>query len=80
MPPVRLASAASPCIGICRLEDRSGLCIGCFRTIQEIARWGALAQDERARIFAALAGRRNAVQLGGGAEVGGAAGVVVDLE
>ena len=59
----RAATAASPCIGICRLDERSGVCIGCYRTIQEIARWGAMGRDERARVFAALDGRRSVLQL-----------------
>lgn len=36
----------SPCISICRLNDASGLCDGCFRTRDEIAAWGN-AGDER---------------------------------
>lgn len=31
---------ASPCISICRLNDVTGLCDGCFRTRDEIAAWG----------------------------------------
>ena len=31
---------ASPCISICRMNDTSGLCDGCFRTRDEIAVWG----------------------------------------
>ena len=38
----------SPCIYICRLNDASGLCDGCFRTRDEIASWGN-ADDERKR-------------------------------
>ena len=30
----------SPCISICRLNDASGVCDGCFRTRDEIAAWG----------------------------------------
>ena len=54
------------------------MCIGCYRTIQEIARWGSMGRDERARIFATLDGRRGALQLAGlsgvGAEVAAAGG------
>ena len=31
----------SPCIGICRISDASGLCQGCFRTRGEIAGWSS---------------------------------------
>lgn len=48
----------SPCINICTLDARSGLCLGCGRTIDEIARWGAMSAVERARIMAELPARR----------------------
>ena len=32
----------SPCIGICTLDSRSGYCVGCKRTVDEIARWMTL--------------------------------------
>jgi predicted Fe-S protein YdhL (DUF1289 family) len=48
----------SPCIKICTLDARSGLCLGCGRTIDEIARWGAMSAAERARIMAELPARR----------------------
>ena len=50
----------SPCINICTLDARSGLCLGCGRTIDEIARWVALGAAERARIMNELPARRAA--------------------
>ena len=38
----------TPCIGICRLDER-GLCLGCRRTLDEIARWGTMSDAERLR-------------------------------
>jgi len=39
---------ASPCINICIL-DAHGYCVGCYRTIEEIAAWGRMsASDQRA--------------------------------
>jgi hypothetical protein len=64
------ACTESPCIGVCRLDAPGGWCVGCFRTIREIAHWGAYGRDERARITAALAGRRRQVQLAGVSGVG----------
>lgn len=29
----------SPCIGVCNMDDLSGLCMGCFRTMDEIQNW-----------------------------------------
>ena len=38
----------TPCIGICRLDD-SGYCVGCRRSLDEIARWGTMSDTERLR-------------------------------
>jgi len=29
----------SPCLSVCRMSERTGLCEGCFRTIDEIRLW-----------------------------------------
>lgn len=42
------ATPVTPCIGVCTL-DALGLCIGCRRTMAEIARWGVMTDDERRR-------------------------------
>lgn len=49
----------SPCIGLCRL-DAQKVCIGCFRTIDEISRWGLLSSDEQRRILRQIALRQPA--------------------
>jgi predicted Fe-S protein YdhL (DUF1289 family) len=45
---------ASPCIAVCRLDPATGLCIGCGRSIDEIARWPDLDDAERQRIVERL--------------------------
>jgi hypothetical protein len=40
----------SPCIGICRL-GADGLCEGCLRTGDEIARWLSMSDAERTRLM-----------------------------
>jgi len=30
----------SPCLSVCRMSDQTGLCEGCFRTLEEITGWG----------------------------------------
>jgi uncharacterized protein len=47
------AAAASPCVDICRL-DAKGLCIGCRRTIEEIAEWPRADEARRREILRAL--------------------------
>jgi predicted Fe-S protein YdhL (DUF1289 family) len=47
----------TPCVKICTLDTRAGLCLGCGRTIDEIARWSGMGADERRRIMNELAAR-----------------------
>lgn len=48
----------SPCTNLCQIDTVSGLCLGCYRTLDEIARWSRLDDDARDEILAAIAGRR----------------------
>ncbi len=50
----------SPCVNICTLDARSGLCLGCGRSIDEISRWGSMDAAERARIMDELPSRLSA--------------------
>ena len=47
----------SPCISVCRIDQSSGLCEGCFRTLDEIARWGASSGGERRAVWQTIAQR-----------------------
>lgn len=47
----------SPCVKICTLDARSGLCLGCARTVEEIARWSAMSAAERRRVMGELPAR-----------------------
>lgn len=57
------APIASPCVKVCAVDGVTGLCMGCGRTLKEIAQWGAMTPAERAAIMAALAGRMAAARL-----------------
>ena len=48
----------SPCINICRMDAPTGLCEGCLRTIDEIAAWGALADDHKRAVWQLIEQRR----------------------
>jgi uncharacterized protein len=54
---------ASPCNKVCTIDPRSGLCRGCGRTLDEIARWGSLGDGERQRIMSELPARRESSGL-----------------
>lgn len=44
----------SPCIQVCSMDPRSGLCLGCGRTIEEISGWAAFSAETRAAVMARL--------------------------
>ncbi len=50
---------ASPCISICAL-DENDICVGCYRSGQEITRWAVAANTERRAILASAAERAKA--------------------
>ena len=52
----------SPCVKICVVDPVSGLCIGCGRTVAEIAMWRDLDADERRVIVAGLEQRLKAAR------------------
>jgi uncharacterized protein len=56
---------ASPCINVCRMNDRFGLCEGCARTLDEIAAWGQMDEQRKARIWLLLPERQASLRLAG---------------
>jgi predicted Fe-S protein YdhL (DUF1289 family) len=44
----------SPCVAVCRLDPATGICIGCGRTIEEIAAWPGLDDEQRRAILERL--------------------------
>jgi len=51
----------SPCVGICRLDPTTGLCLGCMRSADEIAAWPRASYVQRLQIVERLRTRRRAV-------------------
>lgn len=51
---------ASPCVNVCQVDPRSGLCLGCLRTIDEIAGWLDYSDAEKQRVLERLEERRRA--------------------
>ena len=50
-------SQETPCIAVCMIDPKSGLCFGCGRTLPEIARWGQLESAEQRALMAQLPAR-----------------------
>ncbi|WP_147867651.1 DUF1289 domain-containing protein [Stieleria maiorica] len=44
--PPETVSSQSPCVDHCAL-DAAQTCLGCFRTLDEIARWSVMSEEER---------------------------------
>jgi predicted Fe-S protein YdhL (DUF1289 family) len=50
-------SIETPCIAVCMIDPRTGLCFGCGRTLPEIARWHRIDNAERLAIMELLPAR-----------------------
>lgn len=47
----------SPCVKTCVVHPAERICVGCYRSIDEIAAWSRLSPEERRRIMAELPSR-----------------------
>jgi predicted Fe-S protein YdhL (DUF1289 family) len=52
-----IVSPSTPCIQVCVIDPHSALCIGCGRTLSEIAAWAGLDETARLAIMAGLEAR-----------------------
>ena len=48
---------ASPCVGLCRLDETTGFCLGCARTGEEIAGWRRESDVWRGQVWETLPAR-----------------------
>ena len=51
---------SSPCISVCRMTEKTGLCEGCFRTLDEITGWGHRAPEAKRDVWRLIAQRLQA--------------------
>jgi predicted Fe-S protein YdhL (DUF1289 family) len=49
---------------VCRIDEATALCVGCLRTLDEIATWSVLSDDQRRDVWARLASRVTQVESG----------------
>lgn len=47
----------TPCIKVCTLDARMGVCLACGRTIDEITRWANMNASERSKVMGELPSR-----------------------
>jgi len=48
----------TPCIKVCFVDPDSAMCVGCFRTLSELAQWTKLSDAERETIGGILPERK----------------------
>lgn len=55
-------AVVSPCIDVCRIDGKTGYCVACLRTPDEIRRWRKMTDHQCRRVLAEAAKRKR--QLG----------------
>ena len=48
----------SPCENVCQMNPQTGYCIGCLRTLDEIADWLEMTDAQKIEVLARLDERR----------------------
>ncbi|MEE9909642.1 DUF1289 domain-containing protein [Brucella intermedia] len=46
---------------ICTIDTETGFCLGCARTLDEIARWSSMSAEERTAVLSLLADRHEII-------------------
>ena len=54
----------SPCTSVCAIDPLTGLCVGCLRTLDEIACWSMLDDEAKRAVWTELAVRRAGAAAG----------------
>lgn len=55
----------SPCVQVCTLDARRGLCRGCLRTLDEIGSWLEMTAEEKRATLERIEQRRAAARTSG---------------
>jgi predicted Fe-S protein YdhL (DUF1289 family) len=64
------AEVESPCVKVCVIHPAARLCVGCYRSIEEISGWGRMTSAERASVMADLPGRASGLTKRRGGRMG----------
>lgn len=55
-------TTGTPCVRICKLDETSGVCAGCFRTLEEIEEWSRYTDDQKRQLMVAINIRKELLQ------------------
>lgn len=58
------APVPSPCISLCEMDQATGLCRGCLRTIDEIVAWGSAGDDYKRAVWLDIRRRESELDFG----------------
>lgn len=47
----------SPCVKLCVVHPEARICLGCYRSIEEISQWSRMTEDQRIAVKNDLPGR-----------------------
>jgi predicted Fe-S protein YdhL (DUF1289 family) len=56
--PIDACDVPSPCLKVCKMGT-AHLCVGCFRTIEEIAGWASMDAEQRIAVLFAAKSRQS---------------------
>ncbi|WP_245293312.1 DUF1289 domain-containing protein [Mongoliimonas terrestris] len=60
-----MTTASTPCVKTCIIDPVSRLCVGCWRTLDEIGGWSRMSEPERLAVMAVLPARAGRPHTGG---------------
>lgn len=56
-----MSETTSPCINVCVMHPGEGVCIGCFRSMDEITAWAEMDLAARQAVMRDLPARKDAI-------------------
>lgn len=64
------AEVESPCVKVCVIHPAARICVGCYRSIEEISGWGRMTAAERTTVMAELPARASGLTKRRGGRMG----------
>ncbi len=64
------AEVESPCVKVCVIHPAARICVGCYRSIEEISGWGRMTAAERRVVMAELPARASGLTKRRGGRMG----------